>query len=150
MTATMIEPIQRSVIVNRSVEDAFRIFTDEIGRWWPLESHSIGEDKVATALFEGGAGGRVVERWHDGTEHEWAKILEWEAPNRFVLAWKPNTNRSAPTEVEVRFSPEGNGTRVELTHRGWERLGDEALGARESYAGGWQGTLERFVQATAA
>jgi len=42
---------------------------------------------------------------------------------RFVLAWKPHSRPVPPTEVEVRFVPDGEGTRVELEHRGWERVG---------------------------
>ena len=36
------------------------------------------------------------------------------------------------TEVEVQFTPEGSGTRVELEHRYLERLGDTAEGFRDA------------------
>jgi hypothetical protein len=36
-------------------------------------------------------------------------------------------------------------TRVELEHRGWERLGDLADQARSSYEGGWPGVLDRAL-----
>jgi hypothetical protein len=35
-------------------------------------------------------------------------------------------------------------TRVELEHRGWERLGPDWAESRSTYAGGWIVTLERF------
>ena len=54
------------------------------------------------------------------------------------MAWKPHDRPVGPTEVEVAFTAlEEGGTRVDLEHRGWERLGDLALEGRESYAGGW-------------
>ena len=36
-TQTSVEPVRRTVVVNRSVEDAFRVFTEEIGKWWALD-----------------------------------------------------------------------------------------------------------------
>jgi uncharacterized protein YndB with AHSA1/START domain len=71
-------------------------------------------------------------------------VLEWVPPTRFVLAWKPNDSSRPPTEVEVRFTPEGGGTLVELEHRGWERLGEIAAEARQTYGGGWVRVLSRF------
>ena len=147
--AGSIEPIQKSVSVARGVDEAFKLFTEGIAGWWPLEKYSIGEERVKDVRFEPKAGGRIVEIWDDGSEHFWAEILEYDAPHRFVMAWKPNPERVVPTEVEVRFIAEGSGTRVELEHRGWERLGEEALERRASYDGGWQGTLARFVDAAA-
>ena len=35
------------------------------------------------------------------------------------------------------FRDEGEGTRVILEHRGWERLGDRGTEARMGYADGW-------------
>jgi hypothetical protein len=51
------------------------------------------------------------------------------------------------TEVEVRFSPEGPGARVELEHRGWERVPD----ARDEYQGyteGWGVVLAPYESAS--
>ena len=45
----------------------------------------------------------------------------------------------------MRFATHGGGTRVELEHRGWERLGAEAAEARASYDTGWDHVLGRFV-----
>src|SRR5229473_3181598 len=47
--------------------------------------------------------------------------------------------------IEPRISPEGPGTRVELTHSGWEKLGDagKAAALRERYDRGWATLIER-------
>jgi uncharacterized protein YndB with AHSA1/START domain len=143
-----IEPIRKSVSVARGVDEAFKLFTEGLGTWWPFNvGHSIGEERVATAVFEPKEGGRVYEVWDDGTEHHWAEVLVYDPPHRFVLAWKPNPERPAPTELEVRFRAEGTGTRLDLEHRGWERLGDPGVEARGNYDSGWPRTLELYAEA---
>jgi hypothetical protein len=49
----------------------------------------------------------------------------------------------------VRFEQEGDGTRVELEHRGWERVMDEAAEMRASYDTGWERVLCEFAEAAA-
>jgi hypothetical protein len=101
---------------------------------------------VETVVLEGRVGGRLYERWHDGGEVDWGRVLAWEPPARLVLSWSPTLERRPPTEVEVRFlAVEPDHTRVELEHRGWERLGDLAAQARSSYEGGWPGVLDAFA-----
>ena len=146
-----LEPIRRSVTVGCPPERAFRLFTEEIGAWWPVEVHSRAVDdfegrgiEVERIEFQGRVGGRVLEHMSDGQILPWAEVLEWEPPARFVLSWHPSFSARPPTEVEVRFSATGAGTLVELEHRGWETLGSVAAEIRGGYAGGWIPTLERF------
>ena len=44
----------------------------------------------------------------------------------------------------MRFSPEGNGTRVELEHRGWDAIAEDASEKRDSYDTGWGQVLGRY------
>lgn len=134
MQAVSVEPVRRSVTVGRSVEDAFRLFTDEISSWWPFPSHSLGGSDTVAAVFDPDSG-RLYEVQADGSRHDWADIIVWDPPRRLVLSWHPNPERR--TEVEVQFVDTGKGTRVELEHRGWERLGAVAHEARASYVTGW-------------
>ena len=151
----MIEPIRRSVTVAADPDRTFRTFTREIGSWWPTETHSMAADRddastVTSLTFEEREGGRVVEIDDRGNEGTWATILTWDPPHRVVLAWKPNTRDEPPTEVEITFTAVEAGTRVDLEHRGWERLGDRAPQARQSYTSGWATLLdERFAPAVA-
>jgi uncharacterized protein YndB with AHSA1/START domain len=147
----MIEPVQPVVVaidVRRGIGEAFRVFTAEIATWWPVTAHSVEPDRVAAVVLEGRAGGRLYERWHDGGEADWGRVLAWEPPDRLVLSWSPSPGRPAPTQVEVRFTAvEPDHTRVELEHRGWERLGDQAAQVRADYEGGWPGVLDAFAGA---
>jgi len=73
-------------------------------------------------------------------------VLAWEPPARFVIDWHVNPT-SPSTELEVRFVPEGEGTRVELEHRGWEAYGDEGADRAASYNSGWDLVLKPFIAA---
>jgi hypothetical protein len=42
---------------------------------------------------------------------------------------------------------EGDGTRIDLEHRGWERLGDRAAEARPQYDEGWESVLGLYARA---
>jgi uncharacterized protein YndB with AHSA1/START domain len=149
--AAATEAIRRSVTVDCSVEHAFETFTERIHEWWPLSRFSIESDESGSApqtvLFQGGAGGQVYERTSKGEELKWADVLAYEPPHRFVLAWNPSRERERPsTEIEVTFTDEGGRTRVDLEHRGWERLGDRAAEARAGYSQGWAAVLGAYAE----
>lgn len=142
--ALVIEMVRKTVSVGCAVEEAFRIFTADASSWWPVESHSIHQT-VSEIVFEPEVGGEVYEVSTSGERGHWATVLEWEPPSRLVLAWNILNAEAAPTEVEVRFLPDGEGTRVELEHRGWERLTEAGEAKRSSYDTGWDFVLGRYV-----
>jgi hypothetical protein len=142
-------PIRRSVTVRRTPEDAFRVFTGRVMDWWPIGTHSVAaayrDGVTATAvILEPRAGGRFYERMSDGAEASWGTVAEWDPPRRVTIDWKVNPTAPAPTVIEFTFTElEPGVTRVDLEHRGWEALGEEA---RAEYAGpgGWTTVLPMF------
>jgi uncharacterized protein YndB with AHSA1/START domain len=142
-------PVKKTIYVEAPVDRAFEVFTDGIASWWPLDTHSNFGDERNTVVFERGIGGRIFEQTADGEISEWATVTGWDPPHGFVVSWQPNRERPAPTEVEVRFTPSGSGTMLELEHRCWERLGEEAAESRASYNEGWDPTLEAYAKAVA-
>jgi uncharacterized protein YndB with AHSA1/START domain len=136
-TTEALADIRKSITVAASVETAFETFTKRIATWWPTGPHRIFDQSAV--VFDERVGGRVYERSADGEEGDWADVLVWEPPRRFVLRWRVNPNRG-PTELEVTFKPQGAGTLVELEHRGW----DDPEG-RANYDGGWDYVLGAFV-----
>jgi uncharacterized protein YndB with AHSA1/START domain len=138
--------IRKSVVVDCSQEHAFETFTERIYAWWPFETHSPGDERPVEAVFEPRVGGRLYDRTASGEEHDWATVLAWEPPSRFVVDWHVTPGRPS-TELEVRFVAEGDRTRVELEHRGWESYGDEAAESCASYNSGWEKVLQPFVEA---
>ena len=137
--------VREEVRVDRPIEEAFRLFTDGIGGWWPLEEgYSFGGDRAKEVCLEPRAGGRLYERWVDGDEFEIGQVTECEVPHRIVFTWR-NPEWPADTEVEVLFRPDGEGTRVTVEHRGFERLGPEGEAVARRYAGGWPRILQTFA-----
>jgi uncharacterized protein YndB with AHSA1/START domain len=150
--------VGKSVVVEASQERAFEVFTAEFNTWWP-ESHHTGPGTPSHDVIEPRVGGRIYEVSTDGVETDWGRVLAWEPPARLVWAWMLNEqytfdpDESRATEIEVLFVAEGpKRTRVELEHRGFERMGDAGAILHEGVSGegGWGTLLERYTAVIAA
>ena len=141
---TMLEVVRKTVTVDCTVEEAFRVFTAEARSWWPVETHSINV-QVDEIVFEPRIGGAVYELGANGEHGHWATVLEWDPPHRLVLAWNILERPGDLTEVEVRFVPDGAATRVELEHRGWEHVEVDGSEKRSNYDAGWDVVLGSYV-----
>ena len=144
--------IRKTGVVAATPEKAFQVFTEGIADWFPYETHSVegmmGDDRSPeTVVFETGPNGRIYERMTNGKEAHWAHVTAWEPPTRVVLAWQVNPDTPGPTEIEMRFTPEGDGTRFDFEHRGWDVLGAKAEESAGDYANGWVDVLGRYEQA---
>jgi uncharacterized protein YndB with AHSA1/START domain len=135
-------PLRKTVRITAPPERAFRRFTEELGAWWPLRSHSVGQSDAETVTMDPRVGGRIVEHIRGGREAVWGTVTAWDPPRCVAFTWHPGREPGTAQDVEVRFTPDGTGTRVELEHRGFERLGP-ALGrkARRGYPLGWEYVL---------
>jgi uncharacterized protein YndB with AHSA1/START domain len=150
-------PVRKTVMVNATIEHAFKVFTEGFDTWWP-RSHHIGKSPMEKAVIETRTGGRCYTRQVDGTDCDWGQILVWDPPHRFVLAWQithewgyePDLAKSS--EVDVRFTAEGAGTRVDLEHRHFERMGPGGSTMRIGVdsPNGWGGLLQLFIRAAEA
>jgi uncharacterized protein YndB with AHSA1/START domain len=151
MSTQTIPAVEKSIVVSAPPETAFRIFTSGAEGWWPLSTHSVHGAR-ASLEFEARTGGRIVERSAEGEEAVWGEVLESDPPRRIVFTWHPGyEGGTPPTEVEVTFTREGDGTRVVLVHTGWEGLGEErGPESREHYDQGWPVVLERYRQAASS
>lgn len=118
-------PIRQSVHVDCPVDDAFRLFTEKFGEWWPLASFSISGEDAESCTIEPWAGGRVLERTRSGAERERGTVIDWDPPRRLEFTWHAAHASGRDQTVQVEFSVEADGTRVTLTHRGWQLPGVE-------------------------
>jgi hypothetical protein len=64
---------------------------------------------------------------------------------RSVTSLHPSRAESDAQLVEITFSPEGEGTRVDLVSTGWEKMSDKARATRGGYQLGWGLVLNRFA-----
>ena len=142
-----IEPVVKTLTLACTPEEAFRYFTADFGMWWPAATHSVVayasafKDKPATVILEPRVSGRIFERTRAGEEHLWGSVLAWQPPARVVFSFHPGRDGKEAQTVEVTFSAAPEGTRVVLTHSGWEKLSANAQQARDSYHQGWEGVF---------
>jgi uncharacterized protein YndB with AHSA1/START domain len=153
-TRTATTKVRTSIVVKAPIERAFKVFTEDFGRFKPREHNLLGVE-IATTVFEPKVGGYLFDRGVDGSECRWARVLAYEPPHRVVLSWDINpqwqleTDPAKTSEVEVRFISESpDRTRVELEHRNLDRHGDGWEGVRNGVGGdgGWPLYLRRYAE----
>jgi uncharacterized protein YndB with AHSA1/START domain len=149
--------IQTSIVVEAPIEQAFSVFTDDIGSWFPPEYNLLAVD-IEKRVFETHVGGHVYDIGTDGSECRWARVLAYEPPNRVVFSWdlspqwQVETDHDKTSEIEVRFTAESpDRTRVDLEHRNLERHGEGWEGQHEQLGGegGWPGVMHRYADRVA-
>ena len=136
----MTSPLRITFDVACPAEHAFAVWTSRIGTWWPPD-HTVTGDRDLAVVLESGVGGRIYERAADGTEHEWGEVTVWQPPTRLAYLWYLGRDRADATEVEISFRPRGDSTRVDIEHRGWERVGERW---RDRTRIGWQTLLPHY------
>jgi uncharacterized protein YndB with AHSA1/START domain len=115
-----------------------------MSQWWPG-----GFGKDTKVFIEGRIGGRYYERGPDGTESEIGRVTAYQPPSLVAFTFRAPSWDFA-TQVEVRFVPDGTGTRVELEHRGWEQDA-KIRDYRQNYDSGWDVVLGHYqIRAAAA
>jgi len=130
-------PLVFTLVVPCPPARAFDYFTRDIGRWWPLAGHSVGQAEPVGVAFEPHLGGRLVETLKDGSTRLWGHVTTWVPGRKLSFSWHPGRDASGAQSVEVSFVAHAEGTEVTLTHGGWERLGAEARAKRQQYQNGW-------------
>lgn len=149
--------VRKVVSVQAPLEVAWRVFTEQMGTWWPLAMYKIGKANAVDAVIEPHVGGRWYERGEDGSTCDWGRVLLWKPPSRLVLSWDISADwqydPTLQTEIEVCFIPEGEAsTRVELEHRRLDRYGDRRDEMRTIFdkTGDWGRLLASFAEIAAA
>jgi activator of Hsp90 ATPase-like protein len=99
-------------------------------------------------VLEPHVGGRIFERTETGAEIPWGEVTIWEPPRRLGYLWHMRRDRADATDVEIGFVDRRDGTtRVEIEHRGWERLGADGETWRNTNERGWATLLPHYTRA---
>ena len=130
-------------------ERVFDAWTDpDVLREWWAAAPSMTPGEAEVELSEGGRY-RLSMRAEDGQVHTVVgEYTEVRRPERLVYTWTWESNPeamagSADSVVEVDFAPDGDGTAVTLTHRGFANA--EIRGLHEQGWGGIFDSLARFL-----
>jgi uncharacterized protein YndB with AHSA1/START domain len=136
--------IHKSIWVGRSPEISFKVFCEEMAQWWP---GGFG-GKDSKLFLEREVGGRFYERRADGTEYEIGRVTAYQPPSIVAFSWRA-PSWDVATQVEIRFSAEASGCRIELEHSGWEQDA-KTRDARNNYDSGWATILGHYQAAFTA
>lgn len=110
--------------VRAAPDRAFAVFVGEIGAWWrPNPLFQTTPRPPGRLAFEPEEGGRLTETLENGKVFEIGRITAWEPPRRLAFTWRQESfPPDLKTEVEVTFEPAGEGTRVSVEHRGFDKV----------------------------
>jgi uncharacterized protein YndB with AHSA1/START domain len=138
------EPIVLSVDLPASPERAYAAFTTQFAEWWPVATHSLSRQAATRCRFDATPGGAVEEQAPDGARHIWGTVEAIEPGRRIRFTWHPGREPESAQWIEVVFEPIATGSRVTLTHGGWEALGEIAPILRREYVSGWQNVFGKI------
>lgn len=138
------------VAVDASPQEAFALFTDDIGLWWRRDTPYWNDrERGLSVRIEPGVGGRFIEVYdlETGSGMEVGRVTGWEPGRRLVLTWtQVGWPDGASTQLEITFeSTSGGGTIVRLEHTGFERVAG-AIDFIAGYGAGWKEVLGWFAE----
>ena len=150
--------VRHSVVVDAPIEKAFRVFTEDFGRFKPPEHNMLGVGDRRDGL-RASCRGPYLRPGVDGSECRWARVLAYEPPHRVIISW--DIGPDLADRVRSGQDQRGRGalhrrrperTRVELEHRHLDRHGEGWQGVRDGVtatrAGRCTCTLRRPFDAT--
>jgi uncharacterized protein YndB with AHSA1/START domain len=129
----MIDDIIASIDIDAPVERVWQVMTGEglVEEWLGCLGYKA---EIGRVFYMQQDGDKRARGDTGGATH--CELLALEPPGHMLFSWYlPGT---PTTEVEIRLTPVGEGTRAELRHSGWHRFdGDEIKAIRDMLAGGW-------------
>ena len=111
-----------SLRVKATPQEAFDVFTQEIGAWWRpnalFQLTPLGDGALS---FDGQE--RLITTLPNGKVFEIGRVSVWRPGERLAFTWRQASFAHAEvTHVEVRFDALGDETRVTVEHRGWDTI----------------------------
>lgn len=129
MTGTVLTPVVCTVEISAPREHVFQLFTtpERLVEWWP--------DAVT---FDAREGGQVHLEFEGGDVS--GTVTRFDPPSALGFTWVRGVAPDVVTQVDVELTElRGGGTRVVLTHTGWEAVPeDEVAEWRGIHEAGWR------------
>ena len=129
----MIDDIATDLVINRPPERVWEVMTREglVEEWLGCMRY---KSEVGHIFYMQPDPAKRAADDVAGATH--CEMLALDAPRVMRFSWfYPDMPR---TEVEIRLTAEGESTRVNLVHRGWDQFDGEMIQQiRDGLAGGW-------------
>jgi uncharacterized protein YndB with AHSA1/START domain len=144
------QAVRAEVTVAVPPEEAFALFTEEIGLWWRRDTPYWNDrERGLSVRIEPGVGGRFIEIYdlEVGSGMEVGRVTAWEPGRRLALTWtQVGWPEGASTDLEITFDPAPGGrTTVQLEHHGFDRVAG-AIDFIAGYDSGWKELLGWFAE----
>jgi len=92
-----VTPIRREAVVDAEPDLAFRVFTEEIGYWWPLAEFSV-YGTTSTVVFDSN---EIVEIAASGERAVWGAVTDWQPGRLVAFTWHPGRTAERASRVTV-------------------------------------------------
>lgn len=134
--------VAQEIVLNATPDKVFTGLTADIGYWWGAP-HAYSPEP-SDIVLEPFAGGRFMEVMPDGGSALFCQVTRYQPST--VLELRGHMAMSAPCNGVIRFElePEGEGTRLKLTHAFTGPIGEEM---RDGYGMGWNLLLDTKLRA---
>jgi uncharacterized protein YndB with AHSA1/START domain len=143
--------ISKQVKIKVSVEEAFKIFVDELNEWWPKE-YTWSQDSLERILIDGRKNGLCTEIGPYGFRCDWGRVTEFIENKTIGLKWQISPNRQPvpnpkkASELTVNFVQDSNSTKLKFEHFNFENHGEGAGDYRSMMDSeqGWEYILDSY------
>ena len=132
-----LDPIVAEVTVPVEPREAFVGFTAQMGEWWDPMLSPDPPTFTGIAIDPEGE----VATVHGKEQYVWGRVTSWDPIGHYRQDFWLGHAEEEPTTLEVEFLEDGTGTRVRLTHSGWNE-GSEQI--RSTYTH-WDDLLARYA-----
>ncbi|MDY7100305.1 MAG: SRPBCC domain-containing protein [Actinomycetota bacterium] len=155
-TRTAPEALEAEVTVPVPPDEAFAVFTDGFGTWWPAEFSWSQPELLEAMVMDGRLDGMLTEVGPHGFRIDWGRIIAWDPPRALSFTWQIGPDRTPvpdpeqASRVHVTFEPAGDGTAVRVRHDDWANHGDAGHEYRDGFAQAWPMALAAYEQAVTA
>jgi len=100
-------------------EQAFEVFTERFGEWWPRDAYSPGP--LRGIRVGPRVGGEVAMLLEAGDAYPLGEVLVWEPGHHYAQSFTLAQDPAYPSRLDVTFEvgKHVGGTRVRFAHGGW-------------------------------